>query len=121
MPFEIEGLTKSGDKIFYEVNSSEIVRDGKIVGDYVVLRDLTERIKLESEIKKDGQKLREVLISSIQVLRYNSISLKATLFELQPRINPADAEKLKKAIREIEEINQAVTHMRDKSVQPHEF
>jgi PAS domain S-box-containing protein len=50
-PYEVEILTKDGEKVPYEVNASKINYKGKSA-DMVIFRDISERKKTEEELKK---------------------------------------------------------------------
>jgi len=50
LPYEVEVVTKKGKILPAEVNASAIIKDGKIVGDMAILRDITERKKREKEL-----------------------------------------------------------------------
>ena len=50
-PYEVEVITKSGKKIYMEINATPLKKDGEIIGDIVIFRDITSRKKLEEEIK----------------------------------------------------------------------
>jgi len=55
-PYEIEALTKDGEKIPAEVNAAKIVYKGK-PADMVVFRDITERKKAEEALRKAHDEL----------------------------------------------------------------
>ncbi|MBL7142465.1 MAG: PAS domain S-box protein [Candidatus Pacebacteria bacterium] len=57
MPYEIEGMTKSGKKLFAEVSGNSLRLKGKIVGVVAILRDITERKKIEDELKEKNEML----------------------------------------------------------------
>ena len=51
-PYEVEMVTKSGEWLTIEINAVAIKREGKVIGDLVILRDMTERKRAEAEIKQ---------------------------------------------------------------------
>ncbi len=57
-PYEIEGLTKDGKKIPFEVNASKIKYKEK-TADMVVLRDISERKKAQLELMKSEERFRK--------------------------------------------------------------
>lgn len=113
-PFEIEGMTKAGDKLHYELNASEIKENGKITGLYVGLRDLTERRKVESELKKANQKLTQLLQVLTQDVRLEIVSLKASLLDLEQSKNLSANPQFKKAVTEAFEIEKTLTALQQK-------
>lgn len=52
-------LTKSGNMIDVEVNSSAIIEDGRITGSRDIIRDITERKKAERTIQESEARLKE--------------------------------------------------------------
>jgi len=59
-PYEIEGLTKNGDIIPLEINANPIKEKGEIIGDLVILRDVTERKKLEKQRHESNKRLQRL-------------------------------------------------------------
>ncbi len=51
-PYEAEMVTKNGEWLTIEINAVAIRREGKVIGDLVILRDMTERKRAEAEIKQ---------------------------------------------------------------------
>ncbi|MEA3492908.1 MAG: PAS domain-containing protein [Candidatus Margulisiibacteriota bacterium] len=62
-PYEVRLKRKSGEPVQTEINAAPIYEDGKIVGDMAILRDLTERKKMEDEVKVSEEKFRAVFES----------------------------------------------------------
>ncbi len=60
VPYEVEVLTKNGKKIPFEVNAAIINYKGK-TADMVVFRDITERKKVENELKREKEKFEKYL------------------------------------------------------------
>lgn len=58
-PYEIEIVTKSRGIIYGEINAAPIKEDGKIIGDLVIIRDITERKRLEEELRKSHEALKK--------------------------------------------------------------
>jgi PAS domain S-box-containing protein len=72
-PYEIEILTKTKEIIHAEINAAPIFEDGKIVGDLVILRDLTERKKrekAEEELSKSERRFRDIFDATSDFLLY---------------------------------------------------
>jgi PAS domain S-box-containing protein len=44
-PYMVELKTKKGDRMFAEIHGSSIKKEGKIVGDVAIIRDVTDRIR----------------------------------------------------------------------------
>ena len=56
-PYSIEIITKEGKIIFAEINAKSIYKDGKIIGEAVIARDVTDRKHSEEQIKKKNEEL----------------------------------------------------------------
>lgn len=87
-PYEVEMVTKSGEWLTIEINAVAIKREGKVIGDLVILRDMTERKRAETEIKQLYE----------QVKTFN--------VELEGKIKERTRE-LEVAVKEAEAANQA--------------
>lgn len=66
-PYEVEFIKKSGEILPIEINAAPIRKRGRIVGDFVILRDITERKRSEARIarlleetQKANEKLKEM-------------------------------------------------------------
>jgi len=59
-PYEIEGLKKNGDIIPLEINANPIKEKGEIIGDLVILRDITEREELEKQRLESNRRLQRL-------------------------------------------------------------
>jgi PAS domain S-box-containing protein len=57
-PYEVDFKTKSGEKIPVEIVASPIVREGRIVGAWGVVRDMTQHKRLQAELKAYSEKLK---------------------------------------------------------------
>lgn len=62
-PYEIEVIKKNGEIIIGEINATPIKEKGKIVGDMVIIRDITFRKKAEEEIRKSKELLEKTFMS----------------------------------------------------------
>ena len=51
-PYEVELIRKEGKRRFIEISATPLKRGDKIVGDMVILRDITKREEMEREIRK---------------------------------------------------------------------
>ena len=60
-PYEVEGYIKTGEKWIAEIHSSQLKKGGKIVGAIAVIRDITERKKMEEELREREEKYRELI------------------------------------------------------------
>jgi PAS domain S-box-containing protein len=61
-------VTKSGNLIDVEVNSSAIIEDGRIIGSRDILRDITERKKAEDLLQESKAQLQSILDNSNTVV-----------------------------------------------------
>jgi len=57
-PYEIEIIKKNGEIIIGEINASTIKEKGKPIGDMVIIRDITEKRKIEQALIESEQKYR---------------------------------------------------------------
>lgn len=56
-PYEVEMVTKSGEWLTIEINAVAMRREGKVIGDLAILRDVTERKRMEKAITETNAKL----------------------------------------------------------------
>lgn len=52
LPYELRILSKSGDYLVGEFTSTPQIRNGKVVGEFGIARDVTERKRAEEELRK---------------------------------------------------------------------
>lgn len=113
VPYEIEAFSKWGDQLIYEINATPIVKDERIVGDFVVLRDLTHRKRMEATLEKQMEKLRELIKLVSHDLKLEVAGLKQTVSELKkPSLSFGD--QIRKAERVIREIDSIIETMEEK-------
>jgi PAS domain S-box-containing protein len=62
--YEVEMYKKNGEIATVEVNAKPVKRSGKIIGDMVVLRDVSERRKTESQLMEQKALTDRILASS---------------------------------------------------------
>lgn len=56
-PYEVEMVTRSGEWLTVEINAVAMRREGKVIGDLAILRDVTERKRMEKAITETNAKL----------------------------------------------------------------
>jgi len=113
-PYEIEVIGKFGEKKSYELNSTPILKDGKIAGIYVILRDLSERKKLEAELRKQNSKLKETVLLHCRDFSLEIATLQSSLSDLEKKCKTPEADKLKKGIQMADELEKTLKHLIDK-------
>ena len=62
-PYEVEIYRKNGELLTVEISARPLRKDGRIIGDLAILRDVTERKRAENEIRQKSSEIR--LINSI--------------------------------------------------------
>lgn len=62
-PYEVRLKRKNGENVQTEINAVPIYENGKIIGDMAILRDLTERVKMEDEMRASEEKFRAIFES----------------------------------------------------------
>jgi len=94
-PYEIEVIKKNGEKIIGEINAATIRGDG-VVYDMVIIRDITERKKIEDELRKRNEELEK--ISKLAIGReLKMVELKKRIKELENKLK--ECKKLKEGRR----------------------
>lgn len=73
-PYEVELLKKNRELITVEINTFPLRKNGKLIGDSVLFRDITERKKTDSEIHQKTSEIQ--LINSINEAANRGLSLK---------------------------------------------
>ncbi len=71
--YEVEIVTNDGEKIPAEINASALYENGKVVGDFVIIRDLRERYKreeIEKELVESENRFRDIFDSTSDFLLY---------------------------------------------------
>jgi len=63
-PYEVELLKKNGELLTFEVNAQPLKNAGNIIGDLVILRDITERKRMEEALKDSEKNYRDFLDNS---------------------------------------------------------
>jgi len=96
-PYEIEVIKKNGEIIIGEINAAPIKEDGKIVGDLVIIRDITERKKYEEELKKLNEELK-AKVDELEKFQKVAVGRELKMIELKKKIQELE-EKLKKRKR----------------------
>jgi len=83
--YEFRGLTRAGETIYVDYNSSTIQREGKIVGALGILRDIAERKRAEKALRESEDKYRtifETTVTATVIIEEDAtISLANTEFE----------------------------------------
>ena len=72
-PYEVEMYKKNGELLTVEISARPLRKDGKIIGDLAILRDVTERKRAENEIRQKSSEIQ--LINSINDAANRGLSL----------------------------------------------
>jgi len=94
-PYEVQMITKDGDVRDVEVSATVIRRDGKIVADLAILRDITKRKKFEGELLK-MQKLESVGVLAGGIAHdFNNLltAIVANISLVKERLNPGNPDR----------------------------
>ena len=71
--YEVEIISKDGEKIPAEINASPLHENGEVIGDFVIIRDLRERYKrreIERELVQSENRFRDIFDSTSDFLLY---------------------------------------------------
>jgi two-component system, cell cycle sensor histidine kinase and response regulator CckA len=68
-PYEVELLKKNGEILTFEINAQTLRKNGNIIGDLVILRDITERKTMEEALKDSEKNYRDFLDNSSMGIR----------------------------------------------------
>ena len=68
-PYEVELLKKNGGLLIFEINAQTLRKNGNIIGDLVILREITERKRIEEALKESEQNYRDFLDNSSMGIR----------------------------------------------------
>jgi PAS domain S-box-containing protein len=94
-PYEIEIIKKNGDMVIGEINASTIKKDGKIIGDMVIIRDITEKKKAEEELRRSKEELQSK-VEELEKFNKMTIGRELRMIELKRRIKELEYELKKK-------------------------
>ena len=68
-PYEVELIKKNGELLSFEVNAQPLKKAGRIIGDLVILRDITERRRMEETLRESERNYRDFLDNSSMGIR----------------------------------------------------
>jgi len=63
-PYELHVLSKSGKYLIGEFTSIPLIENGKVVGEFGIVRDITERKQVEDALKKEEKRFRDVVANT---------------------------------------------------------
>jgi len=90
--FELVFISKDGSRKIGEVNTSPLIRDGKVVAIISVARDITERKQAEDFVKNSLHE-KEILLREIHHRVKNNMQLVISLLNLQAKNIPDEKSK----------------------------
>ena len=64
--FQIQVITKSGKRVFFESSFSRVYKDGEVVGAQAIIKDITESKRAEEELKQSFERMRKALGATVQ-------------------------------------------------------
>ena len=111
LPYEVQAQTKNGVVVFYEINATLIEKNGAVLGEHVVLRDLTERKKIEGELRLASQKLAELISTVTHDLQYDSAALKEMVSKIEKNPHTIDRQTVQSALAKATEIEKTVSRL----------
>ena len=85
-PYEVEGKTKNGDTLFAEISGAPLKKKGKIIGVVAIMRDITDRKKIEQELREKNEELEKFKEMTIG-RELKLIELKNKVKELEEKLN----------------------------------
>ena len=86
LPYEVKLIRKDGKRRFIEINAMPLKREGKIVGDLALLRDVTERKEAEENLREKMDELEK--FNKMMIGReLRMVELKNKLKELEEKLN----------------------------------
>jgi two-component system, NtrC family, sensor kinase len=60
-PYRVEMKKKDGEPAVVEINATAIRKEGKVIGDLAILRDVTERVKAENRLQNQNKLIERIL------------------------------------------------------------
>jgi len=63
-PYELRVLSKSGEYLVGEFTSIPLIENGKVVGEFGIIRDITERKKAGEVLKKEEERFQDVVANT---------------------------------------------------------
>ena len=103
-PYEVEMIKSNGEMAFIEINATAVRKNGKVIGDLAILRDVTERKKAEIKLKENKDLIDGIMASTPDAVfvtdRDNRIILANSAFYRMFRLqeNNAEGQKIEDAI-----------------------
>ena len=84
LPYDLEFISKNGEIIIGRIHGSP-VKDagGRIVGDIVLIEDVTERRKVEDELKKSEEKFKQLYERA--PIPYHTLSPTSTITDVNEK------------------------------------
>lgn len=121
--YEMEWLTKNGEKKIIEVSGSSVYRGSKIVGRQIIARDITEKKRLEEKLAQ-SEKLASIgkLAAGVAHEINNplaNISIYAELLQLDLKGNGSNNEKIGIIIEEARRASKIIKNLLEFSRQSH--
>lgn len=67
-PYELRVLSKSGEYLVGEFTSTAHIENGKVIGEFGIVRDITERKKVEEALRENEQSFRRLSESTFEAI-----------------------------------------------------
>jgi PAS domain S-box-containing protein len=83
-PYEIEVITRNGEQLFAELNVKPLLREGKIVGEIGIARNITDRKRFEAKLQASLCE-KEELMREIHHRVKNNLQIISSLLNMQVR------------------------------------